>query len=277
MILVDDPEDPRIAPFRWRDRALNTRADRRERVAAGMFVAEGDLVVERALDAGCQPVMAFVDAADVPGVVSRFSSSVEVYGADVDVRRAGMGLGVPLSIVALFRRPEPLDAIELSLRRRTVALEAVDNPVNVGTVVRSAAALGWGGLLLDRTSGDPLARRALRVSMGNAFALPFARASSLADVVVAARRRGTLVVALTPAAGSMPLEAVLPAHRQAVMLVLGSERSGLSTELLDAASVHASIPMTAGIDSMNAAAAAAVACYALRPVRRNELYPARYN
>ncbi|MCU1367945.1 MAG: putative methyltransferase [Ilumatobacteraceae bacterium] len=267
MILIEDPADPRIAPFRWRDRALNTRADRRERVAAGMFVAEGDLVVGRALDAGCEPVMAFVDAADVPVVVNRFDPSVEVYGADVDVRRAGMGLGVPLSIVALFRRPEPVDAMALSLRQRTVALEAVDNPVNVGTVVRSAAALGWDGLLLDRTSGDPLARRALRVSMGNTFALRFARAGSLVDVVTAARERGTLVVALTPAAGSMPLEAVLPAHRQAVMLVLGSERAGLSRELLDAASVHASIPMAGGIDSMNAAAAAAVACYALRPIR----------
>jgi len=266
MILIDDPDDIRIAPFRWRDRALNTRADRREHVAAGLFVAEGDLVVERALAAGCAPLMAFVDSTHVPPVVARFGPSVEVYGADEDVRRAGMGLGVPLSIVALFQRPAPLEASVLAAGKRVVALEAVDNPVNVGTVVRSAVALGWDALLLDRTSADPLSRRALRVSMGNCFALPFARASSLVSVIAAARERGTLVVAMTPATGAMPLEAVLPAYAQSVMLVLGSERSGLSAELLAVCSVRAAIPMASGVDSMNAAAAAAVACYALRPI-----------
>ena len=265
LIRIDDPHDERLAPFRLRDRALNTRADRRERVAAGMFVAEGDLVVKRALDAGCTPVTAFVDADDPPAVVQRLGPDVSVYGAGVDVRRIGMGLGVPLSIVALFRRPGPLDASVVSSGRRVVALEAVDNPVNVGTVIRSAAALGWHGLLLDRTSADPLSRRALRVSMGTSFALPFARAHSFVDTITAVREAGMLVVALTPDAGSMPLEGVLPASRQRVMLVVGSERTGLSPDVLAACSLHACIPMAGAVDSMNAAAAVAVACYALRP------------
>ena len=264
MILIDDPNDQRIAPFRIRERGLNTRADRRERVAAGLFVAEGDLVVARALQAGCIAVTAFVDAARPPPVIDQFGPDVEVYGADQDVRREGMGLGVPLSIVALFRRPTPVRAAEVANRFRVVALEAVDNPVNVGTVVRSASALGWDGLLLDRTSADPLGRRALRVAMGNAFAFPFARVDSLAATVAEARERGTLVVALTPTAGSVPLHTVVAQKGQAVMLLLGSERCGLSEELLDAASLRVSIPMASGVDSLNAAAAAAVACYALR-------------
>ena len=132
-------------------------------------------------------------------------------------------------------------------------------------MIRSAAALGWDGLLLDSTSADPLARRALRVSMGTAFSLPFARCSSLVDVVTAARQRGTLVVALTPAETSVPLPAILPAKNQPIMLLIGSERSGLSAELRAQASLCADIPMAPGIDSLNAAAAAAVACYALRP------------
>ena len=267
MILVEDPHDSRIAMFRMRDRELNTRADRRLG-ESGLFIAEGDLVVERALAAGCVPVGAFVDAADPPAVVSSFGSDVDVFCADADVRRVGMGLGVPLSIVALFKRPSRADPHLIAANRRVVALEAVDNPVNVGTVVRSAAALGWGGLLLDRTSADPLARRALRVSMGNSFALPFGRADNLVEVVEAVRAAGTLVVALTPSAAAMPLHAVLPASRQPVMLVIGSERTGLSAELLASASVHAAIPMAAGVDSMNAAAAAAIACYALRPIGR---------
>ena len=264
MIIIDRPDDERIAHFRMRERGLNTRADRRERVGAGLFVAEGDLVVTRALDAGCEPVMALVDVMSPPAVVNRFGAGVAVYAADEDVRCVGMGLGVPLSIVALFRRPDPLEVAAIAGARRIVALEAVDNPVNVGTVVRSAAALGWNALLLDRTSADPLARRALRVSMGTSFALPFVRVESLTDTVRHARDDGTLVVALTLDVGAMPLHSVKPDIDQPVMLLLGAERTGLTEELLTCASLHATIEMAAGVDSLNAAAAAAVACYALR-------------
>ena len=265
MIFIDDANDVRIAPFRMRERGLNTRGDRRERVAAGLFVAEGDLVVARALDAGCEAVTAFVAADSPPRVTGRFGADVDVFSADEDVRRVAMGLGVPLSIVALFRRPAPRNADDIASAHRVVALEAVDNPVNVGTVVRSAAALGWDGLLLDRTSADPLTRRALRVSMGTSFSLAFARADSIEHTVHAARERGALVVALTLGHDAMPLHAVLPSVGQPVMLLLGAERTGLSDELLAAASIRATIPMAQGVDSLNAAAAAAVACYVLRP------------
>ncbi len=265
MIVIDSADDPRIAQFRMRERGINTRADRREQTGAGLFVAEGDLVVSRALAAGCEPMMAFVDVLVPPKVIERFDPDVVVYGATEDVRRAGMGLGVPLSIVALFRRPAPLPADALAHRHRVVTLEAVDNPVNVGTVVRSAAALGWDALLLDRTSADPLARRALRVSMGTSFALPFARSESIVTTVHAAREQGSLVIALALGGKAVPLNAVLPGPDQPVMLLLGAERSGLSPELLAAASLRATIVMAPGVDSLNAAAAAAVACYALRP------------
>ena len=264
IIPVEDPDDARIALFKVRDRALNTRADRREQTAAGLFLAEGDLVVARALDAGCTPVTAFCDIDDPPAVVDRFGDDVTVYGGRREVRSEGMGLGVPLSIVALFLRPTPLPESALIDCGRLVAIEAVDNPVNVGTVVRSAVALGWDGLLLDRTSADPLARRALRVSMGNTFVLPFARTESLLDVVHAARARDTLVVALTPADDAIALDTLRPAADQRVLLLLGSERAGLSAELLAAASVRAAIPMQPGVDSLNVAAAAAIACYQLR-------------
>lgn len=265
MIFIDDANDARLAPFRMRERGLNTRGDRRERVAAGLFVAEGDLVVARALDAGCEAVTAFVAADAPPKVAERFEADVDVYSADTEVRRVAMGLGVPLSIVALFRRPAPRAAADIAGAHRVVALEAVDNPVNVGTVVRSAAALGWDGLLLDRTSADPLARRALRVSMGTSFSLAFARADSIEETVLVARERGSLVVALTLDRDATPLHAVLPGVGQPVMLLLGAERTGLSDELLAASSIRARIPMAHGVDSLNAAAAAAVACYVLRP------------
>ena len=136
--------------------------------------------------------------------------------------------------------------------------------VKLGTVVRSAAALGWNTLLLDRTSADPLARRALRVSMGTSFVLPFVRVESLRNTVLAARDAGALVVALTLGDGAMPLHTVRPGNDQPVMLLLGAERTGLSDALLACASAHATIEMTPGVDSLNAAAAAAIACYELR-------------
>ncbi|MEO6124206.1 MAG: RNA methyltransferase [Ilumatobacteraceae bacterium] len=264
IIPIDDPNDDRIALFKVRDRALNTRADRREQTAAGMFLAEGDLVVTRALDAGCTAVAAFCDIDDPPAVVDRFADDIAVYGGHRAVRSEGMGLGVPLSILALFHRPAPLPESALVDFGRVVAIEAVDNPVNLGTVVRSAVALGWDGLLLDRTSADPLSRRSLRVSMGNTFALPFARTDSLLDAVHAAVDRGAMVVALTPAGDAVSLDSLCPAAEQPVMLLLGSERAGLSDELLAAATVRAAIPMQPGVDSLNAAAAAAIACYQLR-------------
>jgi tRNA G18 (ribose-2'-O)-methylase SpoU len=268
LIIIDDPLDPRIAAFHLRERGLNTRANRREHVAAGLFVAEGDLVVERALRAGCIAVSAFVDSNEPPPVTNQFGADVPIYGGTQEIRRVGMGLGVPLSIVALFHRPSPVDPGPVSMGQRVLALEGVDNPVNVGAVVRSAAALGWHGLLLDRTSADPLARRALRVSMGTAFSLPFARAENLAATLSNARNGGALIVALTPAANSMPIHAILPATDQPVILLIGSERTGLSAELIALSSVRADIPMAAGVDSLNAAAAAAIACYTFRPAHR---------
>jgi tRNA G18 (ribose-2'-O)-methylase SpoU len=169
------------------------------------------------------------------------------------------GLGMPHAIVALFHRPpRPTSATELgeapdSCRR------GVDNPGNIGSIVRNAAALGWDGLLLDHTSADPLARRALRVAMGTAFALPHARTSTLADDLRAAARRSDPVRAHTGPGPPTSATSDRPAGGRSL---IGSERAGLSDELL-AIARPVRIPMAAGVDSLNAAAAVAVACYAL--------------
>jgi tRNA G18 (ribose-2'-O)-methylase SpoU len=141
--------------------------------------------------------------------------------------------------------------------------EGVDNPVNIGGIVRNAAALGWHGLVLDRTSGDPLARRALRVSMGLALGFPFARADDTPLALATLLDAGFQVAALTPSLTAVDIDAVPRAARLA--LLVGSERAGLSTDALAAATVHVRIPMAPGADSLNAAAATAVACHVLRP------------
>lgn len=258
IVRIDDPDDPRFAQFRMNERGLASRAEKRDDAGAGLFLAEGDLVVERALDAGCRPVAALVDADRVPAVAHRLDAPI--YAGGADLRRIVSGLGMPQSIIALFDRPARPSAAELVDRcRRLVVLEAVDNPANVGAIVRNAAGLGWDGLLLDHTSADPLARRSLRVAMGTVFALPHARSTALVDVLAAAD--GIELYAMTPGAAAQDLADVRPGPRAAVLI--GSERSGLSDALLSIAR-PVRIPMQHGVDSLNAAAASAIACWALR-------------
>ena len=138
-------------------------------------------------------------------------------------------------------------------------LEAVDNPANVGAIIRNAAGLGWDGLILDHTSADPLARRSLRVAMGTAFALPHARTTTLTADLRALD--DIAMYAMTPSDDAIPLGDVTPGRRAAILI--GSERAGLTADLL-ALATPVRIPMSAGVDSLNAAAATAVACWELR-------------
>ncbi len=256
--IIEEPDDPRFAQFRVNERALASRAQKRDDTGAGLFLAEGDLVVERALRAGCVPTAALVDTDRIPDVAAELGCPL--FGGGPTIRALVEKMGFPLSILALFERPARPSVAELAAgARRLVVAEAVDNPVNVGSIVRNAAALGWDGLVLDHTSADPLARRALRVAMGTAFSLPHARSRHLADDLRALDRFE--LYAMTPDPDAMSLDDVRPGARAAVLI--GSERSGLSTELTDLAT-PVRIPMAHGVDSLNAAAATAVVCWALR-------------
>ena len=249
--------------FRLNERGLANRAAKRDDAGAGLFLAEGDLVVERALDAGCVPHLGLADGERVPAVADRIVAA----GADVYVGGEQLrGDGGRARHAALDHRPVPpaaaASAADLLARcERLVVVEGVDNPGNIGSIVRNAAALGWDGLLLDHTSADPLARRALRVAMGTAFTLPHARTATLARRPPRRRRRARALRAHPERRRRRPPHDVAAdAGRRAVLI--GSERPGLSDELLSIA-VPVRIPMANGVDSLNAAAAAAVACYAL--------------
>lgn len=261
LIPVDDRDDPRLAPFRLNERRLASRADKRDHAGAGLFLAEGDLVVERALAAGCRPFLGLADGERIPPVAEHLiAHGADVYVGGDDVRRFVTGLGMPHAVVALFHRPARPSPAELARRcDRLVIVEGVDNPANVGSIVRNAAALGWDGLLLDHTSADPLARRSLRVAMGTAFALPHARTNHLTDELRALTADRT-IYSLTPDAGATDIRDIRPSGRRAI--VIGSERAGISGDVLSL-STPIRIPMADGVDSLNAAAATAVACYAL--------------
>jgi tRNA G18 (ribose-2'-O)-methylase SpoU len=261
--LIEDPRDERFAQFRLSERGLASRAQKRDDAGAGLFLAEGDLVVERAAAAGCVPVAALVDADRMPPVAD--SLDCPIYAGGEDVRRVVSGLGVPLSIITLFERPpRPTVADVANGARRLVLVEAVDNPANVGAIVRNAAGLGWDGLVLDHTSADPLSRRSLRVAMGTTFDLPHARTQHLTEAVGALVRFGFAVYALTPDDGAVDLDAVATTPGERIALTVGAERSGLSGEILER-TTPVRIPMSSGVDSLNVASATAVACWALRP------------
>lgn len=266
-IVVESPDDPRVAPFRLNERGLANRLQRRDDGGDGLFMAEGDLVVERALEAGCVPVMALVDGARPPALAARLMAQVPVFAGGDEMRRSITQLGMPYSIVALFERPARSTVGELATTcTRLVLAEAVDNPLNVGSIVRNALGMGWQGLVLDHTSVDPLARRAMRVSMGHSLHLPHARTRDMVATVRDLVAAGWTVAALTPADDALPLDEVPVTDR--VALLVGSERAGLTDEAMAAATHRAVIPMHAGVDSLNVAAATAVACWHLRPLPR---------
>lgn len=262
---VSDSNDDRLDAFRWRERQLASRAQRNERVGAGMFVAEGDLVVERAIAAGREPVALLCGDELAERMSELVDAATQIYVGDDTLRRDVTGLGVPLSVVGLFARPPLVDPLALVARsRHLVILEAVDNPTNVGAIVRSAAALGWNGLLLDATSADPLARRALRVSMGSGLVMPFARIAPdqhLGEILAAMPHT---VFALTPSDDAQNISSI-DVPRVDVAIALGAERVGLSDTVMSRAHTRVRIPMHAGTDSLNVGAAAAIALHALGP------------
>ncbi|MFM8866845.1 MAG: TrmH family RNA methyltransferase [Ilumatobacteraceae bacterium] len=265
---VDDPNDERLDAFRWRERQLTNIAQRKSTVQSGLFIAEGDLVVERALAANCTPRVVLCDER----FAARFDQPVSSRGGTVieapaDVRREVTGLGVPLGAIGVFERPALREPDELcASARRMVLLDCVDNPSNVGSIARSAAALGWDALVLDSTSSDPLARRALRVSMGTTFRIGFARTDDLAALIERLNAAGVTTIALTPHRESGPVQPLsdLGDIGERVAIVLGSERQGVRTEIVDRCSHAVRIEMAEEVDSLNVATAAAIACWALR-------------
>lgn len=277
LIVIDSPEDPRIQAFRLRERELRPRRvpervrrglrpDEIERIDPGLFVAEGDLVVERALAAGYRPRAVLTDATRPSPIALAIDEDVEVFAASAEARRMLTGLGVALDVIALFeRRPLPDRHEVLTNTRRIVVAERIDNPTNVGALVRSAVALGADGFVLDHESSDPLARRALRVSMGTSLMLPHTRVRSIDELIDELHRRGFVTCALTPDPSAPLIDDVSRniASTDRIAVFLGSERDGLTDATMRTVRHCVRIPMADPVDSLNVAAAAAVACYAL--------------
>jgi tRNA G18 (ribose-2'-O)-methylase SpoU len=269
---IDDPRDPRIAHFvGLRDRELARRVPAGE---PGVFIAEGDIVAERAIRAGYAPRAVLVDATRTDPLPAGIGTEVSVYAAAPAVLQRITGLGVHRGLLACFDRRPPRPAAEvLGGARRVVVLERVSNPTNLGVILRSAAGLGMDAVLLDPTCSDPLYRRTARVAMGEGYGFPWAWVPRLPAGLDVLRAHGFSLIALTPDAGAVPVDQ-LPLDELSldgagdpgfdrVALLFGAEGPGLSPETLAAADVRAGIPMRGGVDSLNVGVAAGIAFWVL--------------
>ena len=248
------------------DVALRRRAEPER----GLYIAESEKVIRRALAAGHRPrslLMAprwLVDPADV--VAQAEADGVPVFVGEHGVVEELTGFHLHRGALAAMARPAlPPVADLLTGARRVVVLEDIVDPTNVGAAFRSAAALGVDALLVTPRCADPLYRRAIRVSMGTVFQVLWTRIDPWPGEVETLRRHGFTVAALALADEAVSLDALAAHPPERLALVLGTEGDGLGRRTLEAADLTVQIPMAGGVDSLNVAAAAAVAMWALRP------------
>jgi tRNA G18 (ribose-2'-O)-methylase SpoU len=259
--LITDPDDERIADYRaLTDVELRTRWE----PPNGLFIAEGELVLRRAVRAGYAPRSFLVDAKRVDQLGDLGTAGAPVYAATQAVLQKTTGFHVHRGVLGSFhRRPLPAAGDVLAAARRVAVLEDVNNHTNLGAIFRGAAALGLDAVLLSPSCADPLYRRSVRVSMGEVFAVPYARLEPWPAALAQVGAAGFALLALTPAADAVPIQRLAPAQRARAALLLGAEGSGLTRGALDASDVRVAIPMRRGVDSLNVAAAAAVAFWEL--------------
>lgn len=233
--------------------------------ADGLFIAEGEKVIRRALDAGFEPRSLLLGERwrePLADVVEAYPSLPVMVASD-PVLETITGYRVHRGALAsMSRNPLPhLDSVLASARRLLVLEDIVDH-TNVGAAFRSAAALGIDGVLVTPRCADPLYRRSVRVSMGAVFSVPWTRIEPWPHGLATLRSHGITVLALTPDSEAVDIRSLAVPDRWA--LVLGTEGDGLRIPTMQNCDARVRIPMSAGIDSLNVAAAAAVAMYALQ-------------
>ena len=258
---VHDPHDPRVHEYvGLTDMALRTRRE----PAEGLYLAESDKVIRRAMAAGHRPRSFLMGER----WVDELADLVEAAGrADVPaVLESITGFHLHRGAIAAMHRPPPraLDEL-LTGARRVAVLEDVVDHTNVGAVFRSAAALGVDAVLVTPRCADPLYRRSVRVSMGTVFQVPWGRADPWPGSLQTLRDSGFTVASLALAETSVSLDELAADPPERLALVLGTEGDGLRKGTVAASDLSVRIPMAGGVDSLNVAAAAAVAFWALRP------------
>lgn len=271
IIEVRDMVSPQLDLFaRLTEAQLRCRKEQEK----GIFIAESPKVIERALDAGYEPVALLMERKHITGqgssIIARCGDAVPVYTADREVLAGLTGYELTRGVLCAMRRP-PLPAVETlcAHARRVAVLEGIVDPTNVGAAFRSAAALGIDAVLVTPTCCDPLYRRAVRVSMGTVFQVPWTRIGDSPEQwphpgLERLRELGFRTAAMALREDSLSIDDPRLGREEKLAIVLGTEGDGLADHTIAGCDYTVRIPMAHGVDSLNVAAASAVAFWELR-------------
>jgi tRNA G18 (ribose-2'-O)-methylase SpoU len=267
IVEIADATDPRLADY---VALTDVTLRRRFEPEHGLFIAESAKVIVRAIAAGYRPRSLLLEGKwldDLAGPIEEAGRlGADVFVAPPDVIESVTGYQVHRGALASMQRRElpPIESV-LAGARRVVVLEDVVDHTNVGAVFRSAAALGVDAVLVTPRCADPLYRRSIRVSMGTVFAVPWTRIEPWPGGTDRLRAQGFLVAGLALSADAVDLDTFAQRHRgDKIAMVLGAEGDGLRRRTVEHCDVSVRIPMSGGVDSLNVAAAGAVAFWELR-------------
>ena len=258
-------DDPLVADY---TQLTDTALRRRREPAEGMYIAESSKVLRRAIAAGHRPRSFFLAEKwleDLRDVIGLFPD-VPVFIGAPEVLEAITGFHLHRGAMAAMHRPAPRDPAEVVAGARRVAvLEDIVDHTNVGAIFRSAAAMGMDAVLISPRCADPLYRRSIRVSMGTVFQIPWARLPEWPGGLGVLKEQGFTTAALELTEDAITLDELESRTFDRLALILGTEGAGMLPETLDQVDLKVMIPMRAGVDSLNVAAASAVAFWACRP------------
>ncbi len=272
---IEDPADPRLSDYT----GLTDVARRsKHEPSLGIYIAESETVIRIAVEAGHRvKSLLMADRWAEPladllfGIGAGEFGEIPLYIADYPTLEQVTGFNVHRGALAAIYRPSPpsleelLDSLEGIASPRIAILDGLVNHTNVGAIFRSAAALGADAVLVSPTCADPLYRRSIRVSMGTVFQVPWTRFDTYADLGALLQSRGYSVAALALSDDSVDIEQYASSSPSRLALILGTEGTGISSEATAICEVVVRIPMRGDVDSLNVAAASAVAFWALRP------------
>jgi tRNA G18 (ribose-2'-O)-methylase SpoU len=263
--VLDDADDERLEPFRH-------IGDHRWLTARGLFVIEGRIVVARLLYSALRTRAVLVTASAHEHVCPALAALAEpppVYVVPKAWMERLTGFNLHRGCLAVADRPAPrsVDDLLKTRPRRLLVLERIANPDNIGALFRNALALAADGIVLSPDCGDPLYRKAVRVSCGACLVVPFAEAPDWPKTINALQAADLTVVAMTPSDDAVAIEELAASARRhgRLALLFGAEGEGLSSAVRDAADLLVRIPIASQADSLNVAVAAAIALHTLRP------------
>lgn len=232
----------------------------------GIFIAESPRVIERALDAGCVPISCLCEHRHLEGaakdIINR-CGAIPVYTTEYEILTKLTGFALTRGMLCAMYRPGLPTVQEICQNANRIAvLEDVVNPTNIGAIFRSAAALQMDAVLLTSACSDPLYRRAIRVSMGTVFQIPWTYLDQ--DGLDSIRRLGFKTAAMALRDDSVSIDDPALEKEEKLAIVLGTEGDGLASSTIEGCDYTVRIPMACGVDSLNVAAASAVAFWQLR-------------